>query len=80
MNALRLQSIGVSSYPNQHPIVRENVVLLRRDEGKEPSLVSYIVSDLKNKWQEWQQEMRTPVLPGDVSVLLSAPQNEAIQN
>ena len=48
--------------------MRENVTLLRRQEGKEPTLVSYIVPDL-NKWQEWQQKMGNSELSGDDSMI-----------
>ena len=48
--------------------MRENVTLIRRKEQKEPILVSYIVPDL-NKWQEWQQEMGTPELSDDDSMI-----------
>lgn len=40
---------------SEHPLCQENVTLLRRDKDEEPTLVTYIVANLK-KWKEWLHE------------------------
>lgn len=40
---------------SHHPLVRENLTIVRRDKDEEPHLVSYIVPDL-DKWPGWLDE------------------------
>ncbi len=42
----------IDTYISQHPLVRENVTLVRRDKDEEPTLVSYVVPDMK-EWTSW---------------------------
>ena len=44
---------------SHHPLVRENVTLVRRNKDEEPTLVSYIVPDLQ-KWPQWLEEKGFP--------------------
>ncbi|KAI9816801.1 MAG: putative NRPS-like protein biosynthetic cluster [Pycnora praestabilis] len=45
----------LSTIIQHHPLVRENVTLVRRDKDEEPTLVSYVVPDLQ-KWPRWLEE------------------------
>ena len=44
---------------SHHPLVRENVTLVRRNKDEEPTLVSYIIPDLQ-KWPEWIESKGLP--------------------
>ena len=44
----------IDTHLSRHPLVRENVTLVRRDKFEEPTLVSYFVPDM-SKWSEWLQ-------------------------
>lgn len=52
-NACQLGEID--TYISQHPLVRENVTLVRRDKDEEPTLVSYVVPDMK-EWASWLEK------------------------
>ena len=45
----------IDTHLSKHPLVRENVTLVRRDKDEEPSLVSYIVPQMST-WLEWVKE------------------------
>ena len=45
----------IDTYISQHPLVRENVTLVRRDKDEEPTLVSYVVPDMK-EWTSWLEK------------------------
>ena len=53
-NLVRLELGEIDTYISQHPLVRENVTLVRRDKDEEPTLVSYVVPDVKEftSWLE----------------------------
>ena len=44
---------------SQHPLVRENVTLVRRDKDEEPTLVSYVVPEMK-QWTLWLEKKGKP--------------------
>ena len=44
---------------SQHPLVRENVTLVRRDKDEEPTLVSYVVPEMK-AWTSWLENKGQP--------------------
>ena len=52
---LRLELGEIDTYISQHPLVRENVTLVRRDKDEEPTLVSYVVPDVK-EWTSWLEK------------------------
>jgi len=43
IRGFRIELGEIDTYLSQHPLVRENVTLVRRDKDEEPTLVSYIV-------------------------------------
>jgi L-2-aminoadipate reductase len=43
IRGFRIELGEIDTYLSQHPQVRENVTLVRRDKNEEPTLVSYIV-------------------------------------
>lgn len=49
----------IDTYISHHPLVRENVTLVRRDKDEEPTLVSYIVPDL-SRWSLWLDSQGLP--------------------
>jgi len=55
IRGFRIELGEIDTHLSQHPLVRENVTLVRRDKDEEPTLVSYIVPEMK-RWQEWVKE------------------------
>ncbi|KAJ9649378.1 large subunit of alpha-aminoadipate reductase [Coniosporium tulheliwenetii] len=55
IRGFRIELGEIDTHLSQHPLVRENVTLVRRDKDEEPTLVSYIVPEMK-RWQQWVQE------------------------
>lgn len=45
----------IDTHLSKHPLIRENITLVRRDKDEEPSLVSYIVPQM-GAWVEWVKE------------------------
>lgn len=43
IRGFRIELGEIDTYLSQHPLVRENITLVRRDKDEEPTLVSYIV-------------------------------------
>lgn len=54
IRGFRIELGEIDTHLSRHPLVRENVTLVRRDKFEEPTLVSYIVPDM-SKWAEWLQ-------------------------
>ncbi|KAJ5972274.1 Male sterility NAD-binding [Penicillium vulpinum] len=52
IRGFRIELGEIDTHLSQHPLVRENVTLVRRDKDEEPTLVSYFVPDM-NKWASW---------------------------
>ncbi|KAJ9312678.1 putative alpha-aminoadipate reductase large subunit [Paecilomyces variotii] len=52
IRGFRIELGEIDTHLSRHPLVRENVTLVRRDKFEEPTLVSYIVPDM-NKWADW---------------------------
>ena len=52
IRGFRIELGEVDKFLSSHPLVRENVTLLRRDAFEEPTLVSYIVPEL-SRWSQW---------------------------
>ncbi|PPJ56809.1 hypothetical protein CBER1_05940 [Cercospora berteroae] len=57
IRGFRIELGEIDTHLSQHPLIRENVTLVRRDHQEEQILVSYYVPDMA-KWREWyaQQE------------------------
>ncbi|KAF2153299.1 large subunit of alpha-aminoadipate reductase [Myriangium duriaei CBS 260.36] len=57
IRGFRIELGEIDTHLSQHPLIRENVTLVKRDHEEEQILVSYYVPDIK-KWQAWQQEQK----------------------
>ena len=55
IRGFRIELGEIDTHLSQHPLIRENVTLVRRDHNEEQILVSYYVPDMK-KWREWYSE------------------------
>ncbi|KAI9804752.1 MAG: putative NRPS-like protein biosynthetic cluster [Sarcosagium campestre] len=55
IRGFRIELGEIDTFLSQHPLVRENVTLVRRDKYEEPTLVSYLVPET-NRWPEWLRE------------------------
>ncbi len=55
IRGFRIELGEIDTHLSQHPLVRENVTLVRRDKFEEQTLVSYIVPDMK-VWSSFLQE------------------------
>lgn len=42
----------IDTHLSKHPLIRENITLVRRDKDEEPSLVSYVVPQM-SAWLDW---------------------------
>lgn len=56
IRGFRIELGEIDVYMSQHPFVRENVTLVRRDKDEEPTLVTYFVPETKRWFQHLQQE------------------------
>ncbi|KAH0353186.1 large subunit of L-aminoadipate-semialdehyde dehydrogenase, partial [Aureobasidium melanogenum] len=54
IRGFRIELGEIDTHLSQHPLIRENVTLVKRDHEEEQILVSYYVPDL-NKWSAWKQ-------------------------
>ncbi|KAI4248265.1 MAG: hypothetical protein LQ352_005965 [Teloschistes flavicans] len=55
IRGFRIELGEIDKWVSEHALCQENVTLLRRDKDEEPTLVTYIVANLKN-WKEWLHE------------------------
>ncbi|KAL4908200.1 hypothetical protein BDW74DRAFT_98235 [Aspergillus multicolor] len=55
IRGFRIELGEIDTHLSRHPLVRENVTLVRRDKFEEPTLVSYFVPDM-SKWDSWLEE------------------------
>lgn len=70
IRGFRIELGEIDTYLTQHPLVRENVTLVRRDKDEEPTLVSYIVP---------QQNRELNELLSDEDDGLDLPNDELVQ-
>jgi L-2-aminoadipate reductase len=49
IRGFRIELGEIDTFLSQHPLVRENITLVRRDKDEEPTLVSYIVPQHTNE-------------------------------
>lgn len=54
IRGFRIELGEIDTHLSQHPLIRENVTLVRRNKDEEPTLVSYFVVDLA-RWPQWLQ-------------------------
>ncbi|KAJ6106810.1 hypothetical protein N7512_010327 [Penicillium capsulatum] len=54
IRGFRIELGEIDTHLSRHPLVRENVTLVRRDKFEEPTLVSYFVPNM-SKWAGWLQ-------------------------
>ncbi|KKA27610.1 hypothetical protein TD95_001715 [Thielaviopsis punctulata] len=59
IRGFRIELGEIDTHLSRHPLVRENVTLVRRNKDEEPTLVSYIVPEMK-RWQEWLEQKGLP--------------------
>ncbi|KAJ5595293.1 uncharacterized protein N7459_001501 [Penicillium hispanicum] len=52
IRGFRIELGEIDTHLSRHPMVRENVTLVRRDKFEEPTLVSYFVPHM-DKWSQW---------------------------
>ena len=52
IRGFRIELGEIDTYLSQHPLVRENITLVRRDKDEEPNLVSYFVPQLSVEGQD----------------------------
>lgn len=55
IRGFRIELGEIDTHLSKHPLVRENVTLVRRDKYEEKTLVSYIVPQMK-AWTAWLEE------------------------
>ena len=55
IRGFRIELGEIDTHLSHHPLVQENVTLVRRDKDEEPTLVSYIVPDFQ-KWPQWLEK------------------------
>lgn len=55
IRGFRIELGEIDKYLSDHPMVLDNVTLLRRNKDEEQTLVSYIVPDL-SRWPKWLEE------------------------
>jgi L-aminoadipate-semialdehyde dehydrogenase len=71
IRGFRIELGEIDTHLSRHPLIRENVTLVRRDHNEEQILVSYYVPDL-NMWREWHtaktKQTSTPSTEGDITI------------
>ncbi|KAL9609620.1 MAG: hypothetical protein Q9167_005621 [Letrouitia subvulpina] len=57
IRGFRIELGEIDAWCSKHNLVQENVTLLRRNKDEEPTLVTYLVPNIK-RWQEWLEEQQ----------------------
>ncbi|KAF2765348.1 large subunit of alpha-aminoadipate reductase [Teratosphaeria nubilosa] len=55
IRGFRIELGEIDTHLSQHPLIRENVTLVKRDQNEEQILVSYYVPEIQ-RWREWYAE------------------------
>ncbi|KAK3062306.1 large subunit of alpha-aminoadipate reductase, partial [Teratosphaeriaceae sp. CCFEE 6253] len=55
IRGFRIELGEIDTHLSQHPLIRENVTLVKRDHNEEQTLVSYYVPEM-DKWRKWYAE------------------------
>lgn len=69
IRGFRIELGEIDTHLSQHPLVRENITLVKRDKNEEPTLISYIVpkdsTELKNFKSEIEEDhVDDPIVQG----------------
>ncbi|EGW34810.1 alpha-aminoadipate reductase [Spathaspora passalidarum NRRL Y-27907] len=74
IRGFRIELGEIDTHLSQHPLVRENVTLVRRDKNEEPTLISYIVPkespelhNFKSEIDDSAEEANDPIVRGLVA-------------
>lgn len=72
IRGFRIELGEIDTHLSQHPLIRENITLVKRDKNEEPTLVSYIVAkespELKNFRSEVvDEDLSDPIVEGLVA-------------
>lgn len=74
IRGFRIELGEIDTHLSQHPLVRENVTLVRRDKNEEPTLISYIVpkdspelKNFKSEIDDSAEEVNDPIVEGLVA-------------
>ncbi|RDW75635.1 L-aminoadipate-semialdehyde dehydrogenase [Coleophoma crateriformis] len=57
IRGFRIELGEIDKYLSDHPMVLDNVTLVRRNKDEEQTLVSYIVPDMQ-KWSQWLEQKK----------------------
>lgn len=71
IRGFRIELGEIDTHLSQHPLIRENVTLVRRNHDEEHILVSYYVPDIK-KWLAWSKEQKHDTydhVPNDLNMI-----------
>ncbi|KAL9623707.1 MAG: hypothetical protein Q9160_001937 [Pyrenula sp. 1 TL-2023] len=64
IRGFRIELGEIDTHLSQHPLVRENVTLVRRDRNEEQTLVSYVIPQ-QDKWKAWLKQRGIAEEEGD---------------
>lgn len=68
IRGFRIELGEIDTHLSQHPHIRENVTLVRRDANEEPTIISYIVprdsEELKNFKSDYEDDGSDPIVKG----------------
>ncbi|KIX97119.1 uncharacterized protein Z520_07233 [Fonsecaea multimorphosa CBS 102226] len=68
IRGFRIELGEIDTHLSRHPLVRENITLVRRDKFEEQTLVSYIVPQMK-AWSQFLAEKGKEDLPDDGTLI-----------
>ncbi|KAK5132690.1 hypothetical protein LTR08_008734 [Meristemomyces frigidus] len=60
IRGFRIELGEIDTHLSQHPLIRENVTLVKRDHNEEQILVSYYVPEMQ-RWRDWYAEKEDKV-------------------
>lgn len=66
IRGFRIELGEIDIYITQHPFVRENVTLIRRDKDEESTLVTYFVPEAKRLFQHLQQDEDAKIIERNI--------------
>lgn len=81
IRGFRIELGEIDTHLSQHPLIRENVTLVKRDHNEEQILVSYYVPDMQ-RWREWygeqEQEAAQAPQPNGIKRRVSAKESMGV--
>ncbi|KAB5522053.1 hypothetical protein GE09DRAFT_1154961 [Coniochaeta sp. 2T2.1] len=63
IRGFRIELGEIDTHLSQHPFIRENVTIVRRDKNEEQTLVTYFVPETK-RWFEYLEQQEDKKVPG----------------